>query len=148
MAENREEILDELIKYYDGENPSEDTESKKADEPQEEEMGDTRIIGKVDSEPAKDAEDQVSGDTVVVNVRRAVDEIVEEPETKDDVYEEVLGSLGIDGRPIPQNIETPKETFRKEAERKKPEYTAAVEADHEQIRNGNYNFKGIGYPEK
>lgn len=36
----------------------------------------------------------------------------------------------------------------KEAERKKPEYTAAVEADHEQIRNGNYNFKGIGYPEK
>ena len=36
----------------------------------------------------------------------------------------------------------------KDAERKKPDYKAAVEADHAQLRNGNYNFKGIGYPEK
>ena len=36
----------------------------------------------------------------------------------------------------------------KEAERKKPEYRSAVEADNAEIRKGNYNFKGIGYPEK
>ena len=36
----------------------------------------------------------------------------------------------------------------KEAERKKPEYRSAVEADNSEIRKGNYNFKGIGYPGK
>lgn len=35
-----------------------------------------------------------------------------------------------------------------EAERKRPDYKTAVEADHEEIRKGNYNFKGIGYPGK
>lgn len=33
--------------------------------------------------------------------------------------------------------------FKKERQRK--DYSKAVEADHEQIRQGNYNFKGIGY---
>ena len=33
-------------------------------------------------------------------------------------------------------------------ERKKPEFKQAVEADVEQIKQGNYNFKGIGYSEK
>lgn len=32
----------------------------------------------------------------------------------------------------------------KEEERKRPDYNKAVEADHEQIRHGNYNFSGIG----
>ena len=36
----------------------------------------------------------------------------------------------------------------KEAERKKPEYRSAVGIDNSEIRKGNYNFKGIGYPEK
>jgi len=36
----------------------------------------------------------------------------------------------------------------KEAESKKPEYRFAVEADNLEIRKGNYNFKGIGYPGK
>ena len=36
----------------------------------------------------------------------------------------------------------------KEAERKKPEYRSAVEADNAEIRKGNYNFKGIGYTGK
>ena len=31
----------------------------------------------------------------------------------------------------------------KEKERKRPDYAQAVEADHEQIRKGNYNYKGI-----
>ena len=35
-----------------------------------------------------------------------------------------------------------------EAERKRPDYKTAVEADHAEIRKGNYNFKGIGYPGK
>ena len=33
----------------------------------------------------------------------------------------------------------------KEKERKREDYSKAVEADHEQIRAGNYNFAGIGY---
>lgn len=32
-----------------------------------------------------------------------------------------------------------------EKERQRPDYNKAVEADHEQIRQGNYNFKGIGF---
>lgn len=31
----------------------------------------------------------------------------------------------------------------KEQETKAPEYNKAVEADHEEIRKGNFNFKGI-----
>lgn len=30
-----------------------------------------------------------------------------------------------------------------EAERKDPEYKAAVEADHAEIKKGNYNYKGL-----
>lgn len=30
-------------------------------------------------------------------------------------------------------------------ERQRKDYSKAVEVDHEQIRQGNYNFKGIGY---
>lgn len=36
-----------------------------------------------------------------------------------------------------------KECSKKERQRK--DYSKAVEADYEQIRHGNYNFKGIGY---
>lgn len=32
----------------------------------------------------------------------------------------------------------------KEKERQRADYNKAVEADHEQIKQGNYNFKGIG----
>ena len=35
------------------------------------------------------------------------------------------------------------ECKRKEQER--PDYRKAVEADHAEIRRGNYNFKGIGW---
>jgi hypothetical protein len=31
-----------------------------------------------------------------------------------------------------------------ERERQEKDYNKAVEADHEQIRQGNYNFEGIG----
>ena len=33
----------------------------------------------------------------------------------------------------------------KEEERKRADYQAAVQADHEAIRRGDYNFPGIGY---
>lgn len=35
----------------------------------------------------------------------------------------------------------------KEKERKHPDYKKANDADIEQIKAGNYNFKGIGKPE-
>lgn len=35
-----------------------------------------------------------------------------------------------------------------EKEKKLPEYKAARDADNEQIKRGNYNFEGIGYPLK
>lgn len=33
----------------------------------------------------------------------------------------------------------------KDKETQRDDYGRAVAADHEQIKNGNYNFKGIGY---
>ena len=36
----------------------------------------------------------------------------------------------------------------KEKESAHSDYKDAVEADHTEIRKGNYNFKGIGYTEK
>ena len=35
-----------------------------------------------------------------------------------------------------------------EAERHHPDYQKAVESELAEIRKGNYNFKGIGYPKK
>ena len=35
----------------------------------------------------------------------------------------------------------------KESEKKRDDYKKAVDADVEQIKNGNYNFKGIGLDE-
>jgi hypothetical protein len=32
----------------------------------------------------------------------------------------------------------------KKAERKRSDYKKAVDADNEQIKNGNYNYKGVG----
>lgn len=34
----------------------------------------------------------------------------------------------------------------KKKERKRPDYNKACEAELTAIRNGNYNYKGIGYP--
>ena len=38
--------------------------------------------------------------------------------------------------------------YCKEKERNRFDYKDAVEADHTEIRKGNYNFKGIGYTGK
>ena len=35
----------------------------------------------------------------------------------------------------------------KEKEQQRADYRKAVEADHAEIRKGNYNFEGIGYAE-
>lgn len=34
----------------------------------------------------------------------------------------------------------------KDKETKHPDYDKAVRADHEEIKKGNYDYKGIGYP--
>ncbi|MGN0163863.1 MAG: DUF5711 family protein [Candidatus Ornithomonoglobus sp.] len=112
MAEDRDKILNELIKYYDG-----DTQSA-----EEEDMGSTRIIGKK-TEPAKETP-VTTGDTVTVNIgkqtakedtdgaemsrtRRIQPQEIQkiahkEPaqENTEPVEEEILGNLGLDGKPI------------------------------------------------
>lgn len=35
-----------------------------------------------------------------------------------------------------------------EKEKQRPDYKEAVEADHAEIKKGNYNFEGIGYREE
>lgn len=34
----------------------------------------------------------------------------------------------------------------KKEEQQREDYSRAVAADHDEIRKGNYNFKGIGFP--
>ncbi|MGN1116519.1 MAG: hypothetical protein ACI4TH_08125, partial [Candidatus Ornithomonoglobus sp.] len=58
MAEDRDKILNELIKYYDGDNASDKGED----------MGSTRIIGKK-TEPEKETP-VTTGDTVTVKLGR------------------------------------------------------------------------------
>ena len=138
MAENREEILNELIKYYDGESPSEEPEGEKAAEAQED-LGHTRVINKPETEQSQP--NQVMGDTVVVNVKRTVDEeVTEKPKA---VYEEVLGNMGVDGRPRIEQIETPKETFRKEAEVRKK--ATAQRIEEEEYEDDREDRDGIWY---
>lgn len=36
----------------------------------------------------------------------------------------------------------------KDEERQRKDYKTAVQADHEAIKRGNYNFPGIGYTDK
>lgn len=139
MAENREEILNELIKYYDGETSSETPEEKKAAEA--EDLGNTRIVGQTDTATVNSA--QAMGDTVVVNVKRAVDEDVTQPPKP--VYEEVLGNLGIDGKPVTGQIETPRETFRKEEEARKKTETKRIVKEEAEYEDEREDRDGIWY---
>jgi hypothetical protein len=115
MAENRDEILNELIKYYDGDEPSDDSTAKentadgaadKDTKPQEEDMGHTRVISKgTQSGKAQ----PLGGDTVVVNIGRQSNQ--GEKQTASDntdsnlpYQEEILGNLGLDGKPIAAEV--------------------------------------------
>ena len=57
----------------------------------------------------------------------------------------VLGGLGIAIVSTNRGVMTDR-AARKEKERQRPDYREAVEAELAEIRKGNYNFKGIGYP--
>lgn len=103
MDKDRDEILNELIKYYD-----EDKSSNSA-EVDEENMGDTIVVPQNISAPQEES----FGDTVVVNVKQNrkktenTEPVTEEtttvaiPQPKaEEPVEEIFGNLGLDGKPI------------------------------------------------
>lgn len=125
MAENRDNILNDLIEYYDGETKANLSEvSKKLNEKNnaaggEDEMGSTRIIPKTSSQEVPPEE--TFGDTVAVKLPKPV---TKEPSKEASeisntvrikpaktapktpvnrsapVSEEVFGNLGLDGQPV------------------------------------------------
>ena len=119
MENNRDDILNELIKYYDGDSEpkSGDTAEEKA---KEQEMDDTRVIMR---KPAVPLREEKLGNTITVNVSKAPEETgktsdkatektpvlgetqnVSMPKTRPQpVIEEVLGNLDITGKPIDRN---------------------------------------------
>lgn len=119
MSKDRDEILNDLIKYYDGDKKNEEKAAEKEQDNQDnnESMGDTRIIKPKESAPA----DALGGDTIAVNIHEKSNEkdvSQEEPQTEmgetmripqsneqasQPVEEEVLGSLGLDGLPLSEN---------------------------------------------
>lgn len=123
MENNRDDILNELIKYYDGD--SEEQSGKAAPEKAEERgMDDTRIIMRKPADPPRE---EKLGNTITVNVKtvpakempqhEAEKPVIDEtqriaaPKRKPQpIAEEILGNLDINGRPIehePQRTELP-----------------------------------------
>lgn len=114
MSNDRDEILNDLIKYYDGDKKT-DEKAAETEQDNNESMGDTRIIKPKQSASA----DALGGDTIAVNIHdknNDKDATQEEPEAEmgetmrisqpneqaasQPVEEEVLGSLGLDGLPL------------------------------------------------
>lgn len=113
MDENRDKILNDLIKYYDGGNAEKEKKAEEAKEyygdeqnKPEESMGDTRVIAPAQpdrtivpppaEQPAAETENTesaLSGETV----RIAPPTQQEQPA---EPVEEVLGNLGLDGLPV------------------------------------------------
>lgn len=106
MAENRDDILNELIQYYDSNKSVDDPDSTENTNSENEEMGATRIIEKKPSPPVDDL-----GDTVVVGKVETASSVPSSDETentvridtsavptpKPPVSEEILGSMSLDG---------------------------------------------------
>ncbi|MGM9937324.1 MAG: DUF5711 family protein, partial [Candidatus Ornithomonoglobus sp.] len=160
MAEDHDKILNELIKYYDG-----DTKSAG-----EEDMGSTRIIGKK-PEPVKETP-VATGDTVTVKLRnqpsqedthgaemsrtrriqpQEIQKIThKEPEREAfaPVVEEVLGNLGLDGKPITaaQQPPQPSEPYQDEPpqqpkqELQPREYIRKSESEQPQSNEQEYDY--------
>ena len=120
MDKDRDEILNDLIKYYDGGKKNEDAAddtpgfetSQDAGSPSADtadSLGDTRVV-RPQAAPAPDA---LGGDTIAVNVSRtsAAHDTPAQPGSDNTgdtrhigpIQEEVLGSLGLDGLPIDPN---------------------------------------------
>ncbi len=113
MDKDRDEILNDLIKYYDADTKTEtgsgteQAETASADAPEEpDELGSTRIV----RTPADTASGELGGDTIAVNINKPQPEKdstirigslpANEPPRTVPVKEEVLGNLGLDGLPI------------------------------------------------
>lgn len=111
MDENRDKILNDLIKYYDGGNAEKE---KKAEETKEyygednsnpeENIGDTRVIPPTQpdrtivpppSKPDPEPEAALSGETV-----RIAPPAQQQDQKPSEPVEEVLGNLGLDGLPV------------------------------------------------
>ncbi|MDD6763294.1 MAG: DUF5711 family protein [Clostridiales bacterium] len=155
MAEDRDKILNELIKYYDG-------DAKAAEE---EDMGSTRIIGKK-TEPVKEAPVD-TGDTVTVNLRKqpAMDNTngaamshtrriepqemqkitrnESEREVSSPVEEEILGNLGIDGKPITSaqtHLPEPHAEEPRQIPKQKPEPREYIRQTEPKSNDQEYNY--------
>lgn len=101
MAENRDDILNELIQYYD----SKKTDAESVSEPEEDmgatriiektpieqpdTMGDTQVVGAIKTQPKEEkAEGKATSDTVRIDTASAAPE---------PAAEEILGNLSLDG---------------------------------------------------
>lgn len=108
MDKDRDEILNDLIKYYDTgkkDNAADIDETSDSSGTSEADMGATRIVTAKQA-PAPDSE-TAGGDTIIVNVQQEQNRQTNPQELPDDatrhigpVQEEVLGNLGLDGLPI------------------------------------------------
>lgn len=171
MDNDRDDILNELIKYYDGDEPAQDTTDA--------DMGATRVIPSAkESEPV----DEEIGNTMVVNVKKKPkpEPVIEEPEEEyptqeitlpdtdedDDeikVYtptarklpivsepaeekpvDEVLGNLDFIGMPIVEPIIPAEEAKKREQPAAKPKEEPAYTADPI-IEEAMKKRKGIWY---
>lgn len=105
MDKDRDEILNDLIKYYDGDKNDNDNNDDQTSESTEESssysMGDTRII-QPKSEPQADA---LGGDTIMVDINKNNVSPASADETQHigPVKDEVLGMMGLDGLPVDKN---------------------------------------------
>ncbi len=114
MDKDRDEILNDLIKYYDGDKNDNDTNDDQAsgrtEESSSHSMGDTKIIPQK-PEPQSDA---LGGDTIMVDINKNnVIHAAEETQHIGPVKDEVLGMMGLDGLPVDKN---PTEEFSVETE--------------------------------
>ncbi len=121
MDENRDEVLNELIKYYDS-SAAEETSGTEDDigidatrvihpasgKPAEEMLGDTVVVSVAKKQTPAAPEQENLGSTVRIPAGSA------ETERTQPVQEEVFGNLGLDGRPISSR---PNQTSRIEPER-------------------------------
>lgn len=151
MDENRDEVLNELIKYYDSSEREEQTQSAG-------DMDATRVVRTADSKPAE----EVLGNTVVVKpIKKPAPplDVPEDmgstvrmpagapPEDKTEVVQdEVFGNLGLDGRPISRprqqiNIDAPGRSEKSTDAARAPKVTDDDE-DDEMKRDSRKSKRG------
>ncbi len=153
MDKNRDELLNDLIKYYDGV----ENESTTADESADDNTGDTRVIPA--SKPAPPEENL--GDTVVMPIKKAVTADAEPlldsttavklPEQKpaEEPVEEVLGQMGLDGQPL-SSFDSDEDTENGRSERLRhkdlePVVFRSESDDEDDYADSRDNRSGIWY---